>query len=130
MPDELAMVEVVGKTGKRVAGAVFLETPRALYGRYWGCDASIELLHFETAYYAGIDRAIARGLPLFEAGAQGEHKLLRGFEPSRTHSAHWLRHPGLAAAIGDYLEREAVGIAGELAELAKYGPYRDDGGDD
>jgi predicted N-acyltransferase len=129
MPDELAMVEVVGKTGKRVAGAVFLETPRALYGRYWGCDASIELLHFETAYYAGIDRAIARGLPLFEAGAQGEHKLLRGFEPSRTHSAHWLRHPGLAAAIGDYVEREAVGIAGELAELAKYGPYRD-GSDD
>ena len=129
MPDELAMVEVVAG-GKRVAGAVFLETPHALYGRYWGADVSVDLLHFETAYYAGIDRAIERGLPLFEAGAQGEHKLLRGFEPSPTYSAHWIRHPGLAAAIADHTAREAAALDLELAELAKYGPYRDAGGDD
>ncbi len=129
MPDELAMVEVM-RGGKRIAGAVFLETAQALYGRYWGADVQIDLLHFETAYYAGIDRAIARGLPLFEAGAQGEHKLLRGFEPSRTYSAHWIRHPGLAAAIEDYTTREAAALELELAEMAKYGPYRDQGGDD
>ena len=123
MPDELAMVEVV-QGGKRVAGAVFLETPRALYGRYWGADVHVDLLHFETAYYAGIDRAIARGLPLFEAGAQGEHKLLRGFEPARTYSAHWIRHRGLSAALEDYTQREALAIEHELVEMAKFGPYR------
>lgn len=129
MPDELAMVEVIGTTGKRIAGAVFLETPQALYGRYWGADTAVDLLHFETAYYAGIEHAIARGLPLFEAGAQGEHKLLRGFEPSRTYSAHWIRHPGLAAAIADYTAREAAAMEHELAELSKYGPYRAEGED-
>jgi predicted N-acyltransferase len=87
-------------------------------------------LHFETAYYAGIERAIVRGLPLFEAGAQGEHKLLRGFDPMPTYSAHWIRHPGLAAAIEDYTRREAVAVAAEIAELGKFGPYRHAGGDD
>lgn len=129
MPDEMQMVEVtIG--GKRVAGALFLETEQALYGRYWGTDVHVDLLHFETAYYAGIDRAIARKLPLFEAGAQGEHKLLRGFEPSPTYSAHWIRHAGLSAAIQDYTEREAVAVAHEIDELAKLGPYRHADGDD
>jgi len=128
LPDAMQMVEVT-VAGKRVAGALFLETDQALYGRYWGTDVHIDLLHFETAYYAGIDRAIARGLPLFEAGAQGEHKLLRGFEPSPTYSAHWIRHPGLAEAIEDYTRREAVAVANEIAELAKVGPYRSETGD-
>ncbi len=123
LPDAMRMVEVVA-SGKRVAGALFLETPQALYGRYWGADVHLDLLHFETAYYAGIDRAIERKLPLFEAGAQGEHKLLRGFDPARTYSAHWIRHAGLSAAIEDYTSREQVGVAHELAELAKLGPYR------
>ena len=128
LPDAMQMVEVT-VAGKRVAGALFLETDQALYGRYWGTDVHIDLLHFETAYYAGIDRAIARGLPLFEAGAQGEHKLLRGFEPSPTYSAHWIRHPGLAEAIEDYTRREAVAVANEIDELAKVGPYRSETGD-
>ena len=131
MPDVFRMVEVVAG-GKRIAGALFLETERALYGRYWGADVHVDLLHFETAYYAGIERAIVKQLPLFEAGAQGEHKLLRGFDPAPTYSAHWIRHPGLAAAIADHCEREATVIAGELAEMAKFGPYRaaddEDGG--
>jgi predicted N-acyltransferase len=126
LPDAMRMVEVVAG-GKRVAGALFLETDRALYGRYWGADVHVDLLHFETAYYAGIERAIARGLPLFEAGAQGEHKLLRGFDPAPTYSAHWIRHPGLAEAIEDYTRREAVAVAAELAELARFGPYRGTG---
>ena len=101
------------------------EQPGALYGRYWGSDVHLDLLHFETAYYAGIERAIERQIPLFEAGAQGEHKLLRGFLPSPTYSAHWIRHPGLAAAIEDHLEREAAAVHHEIAELAKFGPYRE-----
>jgi predicted N-acyltransferase len=123
LPDAMRMVEVVAG-GKRVAGALFLETERALYGRYWGADLRVDLLHFETAYYAGIDRAIERKLPLFEAGAQGEHKLLRGFDPMPTYSAHWIRHAGLSAAIREHAAREAGAVAGEIAELAKLGPYR------
>ena len=123
MPDAMQMVEVKSG-GKRIAGALFLETGSALYGRYWGTDVHIDLLHFETAYYAGIERAIARGLPLFEAGAQGEHKLLRGFEPSPTYSSHWIRHPGLAGAIEDHTRREAVAVEAEIAALGKLGPYR------
>ena len=83
----MQMVEVT-RGGARIAGALFLETDRALYGRYWGTEVHVDLLHFETAYYAGIERAIDKGLPLFEAGAQGEHKLVRGFAPSPTYSAH------------------------------------------
>ena len=129
LPEAMRMVEVIAG-GKRVAGALFLETDAALYGRYWGADVHLDLLHFETAYYAGIERAIVRGLPLFEAGAQGEHKLLRGFDPMPTYSAHWIRHPGLAAAIEDYTRREAVAVAAEIAELGKFGPYRHAGDDD
>jgi predicted N-acyltransferase len=129
LPDAMRMVEVIAG-GKRVAGALFFESAQGLYGRYWGADTHIDLLHFETAYYAGIDRAIEKKLPLFEAGAQGEHKLLRGFEPSATYSAHWIRHPGLAAAIEDYCQREAQAQQLELAEMAKYGPYRTGDADD
>jgi len=128
LPDAMRMVEVVAG-GKRVAGALFLETDGALYGRYWGADLHVDLLHFETAYYAGIERAIARKLPVFEAGAQGEHKLLRGFDPTPTYSAHWIRHAGLAAAIEDYTQREAVAVAAEIAEAARFAPYRSAGGD-
>jgi predicted N-acyltransferase len=130
LPDAMRMVEVTANGGRRVAGALFLETAEALYGRYWGADAHIDLLHFETAYYAGIDRAIEKRLPLFEAGAQGEHKLVRGFEPSPTYSSHWIRHPGLASAIEDFTTREAEAMELELAEMAKFGPYRSDSDDD
>jgi predicted N-acyltransferase len=123
LPDELSFAEVTSG-GRRVAGAIFLETAQGLYGRYWGCDRHIDLLHFETAYYAGIDRCIERKIPLFEAGAQGEHKLLRGFEPSRTYSAHWFRDPRFHAAIGDFLARETPAVAAHMQELADAGPYR------
>ena len=129
LPEAMRMVEVV-KAGRRIAGALFLETDQALYGRYWGADAHVDLLHFETAYYAGIERAIEKQLPLFEAGAQGEHKLVRGFEPAPTYSAHWIRHPGLAAAIAEHNAHEAHAIQLELAEMAKYGPYRDGSADE
>jgi uncharacterized protein len=123
LPDEVWFAEVTAG-GARVAGALFLETADGLYGRYWGADRRIDLLHFETAYYAGIERCIARGLPVFEAGAQGEHKLLRGFEPSPTYSAHWFRDRRLGAAIGDFLAREAQVVAAQMRELADAGPFR------
>ncbi|MDB4952810.1 MAG: hypothetical protein JWO36_379 [Myxococcales bacterium] len=128
LPDAMRMVEVVAQ-GRRIAGALFFETSHALYGRYWGADTQVDLLHFETAYYAGIERAIERELPLFEAGAQGEHKLLRGFEPSPTYSAHWIRHPGLAAAIEEHTKHETRSMEAELVELSKFAPYRDGSSD-
>lgn len=123
LPNEMWMLQVQGTQGL-MAGALFFEGAGALYGRYWGADEAPDFLHFETAYYQGIDRAIARGLPLFEAGAQGEHKLLRGFLPSPTYSAHWLAHPALNEAIAAHCAREAVGVTTQMAELAQYAPYR------
>jgi uncharacterized protein len=115
--------------GQTVAGALFLETDQALYGRYWGADEPIEMLHFELAYYVGIERAIERRLPLFEAGAQGGHKLLRGFDPSPTHSCHWLRHAGLDRAVRGFLVDEAAAIERHMARLAERLPYRQAGDD-
>ncbi|MFT3691688.1 MAG: peptidogalycan biosysnthesis protein [Kofleriaceae bacterium] len=128
---EMRMVQVTAG-GKHIAGALFFETEQALYGRYWGAEPGthVDLLHFETAYYQGIERAIEKKLPLFEAGAQGEHKLVRGFRPSPTYSAHWIRHQGLSAAIEDHCRREAEAMEAEMAEMSKYLPYRTEGGGD
>ncbi len=123
LPDTMLLCDV--RRGSRtIATALFLETDQALYGRYWGCAEEHEFLHFETAYYSGIDRCIERGLPLFEAGAQGQHKLLRGFEPSPTYSAHWLADPRLDAAIRDFLEVEQLEVEARMAQLADHLPYR------
>lgn len=128
MPGRVTWVRA-RRGGRTVAGALYLETPSALFGRYWGCDEHIEFLHFELAYYRGIERCIARGTELFEAGAQGEHKLLRGFAPAPTFSSHWMRHRGLADAVGRFLVEERAAIAGALAELSTFAPYKrsDDG---
>ena len=127
--DRVRFVEVTHR-GEVAAGALFLETEGALYGRYWGASVELDCLHFETAYYAGIERCIEKKIPLFEAGAQGEHKLLRGFEPSITRSAHWMRHPGLHRAIAEFCEHEARELSARRGELASYGPYRVDEGPD
>lgn len=123
-PERVQFLEAA-RGGSPVAGALFFETEHGLYGRYWGCDENIEFLHFEAAYYAGIERCIERGLPLFEAGAQGEHKLLRGFEPAICHSAHWLRHPGLDRGVREFLREETAAVVQHLRELESYGPYRE-----
>ena len=123
MPDEVVFGRVQC-SGRSSAGAIFLETDQALYGRYWGCDREMDMMHFEVAYYAGIERCIERKLPLFEAGAQGEHKLLRGFEPSRTYSCHTFRHSGIDRAIRQFLEDERREVAARIRRLAEYGPYR------
>jgi predicted N-acyltransferase len=112
---------------KPVAGTVNFEKGAHLYGRYWGCLADFQMLHFELCYYRLIERAIARRQTLFEAGAQGEHKLKRGLAPSFTHSAHWIRHPGLAEAIGGFVEREAAAVVEQAAAYAEHSPFRADG---
>jgi predicted N-acyltransferase len=122
-PERVRFLEAT-RADEAIAGALFFETEHGLYGRYWGCDEEIEFLHFEAAYYAGIERCIERGLPLFEAGAQGEHKLLRGFLPVLCNSAHWLRHPGLDHGVRRFLREEELAVAGHMRELEGYGPYR------
>jgi predicted N-acyltransferase len=113
-----------------VAGTVNFEKGRHLYGRYWGCLADYEMLHFELCYYQLIERAIARGHTLFEAGAQGEHKLKRGLGPAFTHSAHWIGHAALRGAIASFVEREAQAVEESLLQYAEHTPFRDARGDE
>ncbi len=122
-PDTLLYARAT-RDGDALGGAIFLESDQGLYGRYWGCQDHVEFLHFEVAYYSGIERCIDKGIPLFEAGAQGTHKLFRGFEPHRTYSAHLIRHSGLARAIAEFCRQEAIEIEAEMAHQASFGPFR------
>ncbi len=113
-----------GLTGRPVAGALNFFKGRALFGRYWGAAEERRNLHFELCYYQAIEFAIERRLGLFEAGAQGEHKLARGFLPTLTYSAHEIRHPGMGRAIGRYIEDEKRYVAGAMAEYGLHDPYK------
>ena len=110
--------------GAPIAGALNFVGEDALYGRYWGCTAERPFLHFELCYYQAIDAAIARGLARVEAGAQGGHKLARGYEPVPTWSAHWLADAGFREAVADFLEREREGVAQDSLYLAGRTPFR------
>jgi uncharacterized protein len=110
--------------GPPLAGALFLFKGEILYGRYWGAAERRRNLHFELCYYQGIEFAIERRLELFEAGAQGEHKLARGFLPSLTYSAHAIRHPGFRDAIERYIAEERDLIAGDVVAYECHDPYR------
>ena len=109
-----------------VAGALNLKGTKALYGRNWGCLAEYKFLHFELCYYQAIDYAIRHRLARVEAGAQGEHKIQRGYLPTETWSAHWIADPRLKAAIADFLEHERVYIAQEQSALEELSPFRRD----
>ncbi len=106
-----------------IAGALFYRQGKNLYGRYWGAVKEVRNLHFELCYYRAIEWAIAEGIELFEAGAQGEHKVARGFLPALTYSAHAVSHPAFRKAIADFVEEERVGIAHLFAEMAENSPY-------
>lgn len=106
-----------------IAGTLNFERGKNLYGRYWGCLEEHEMLHFELCYYRLIERAVDQGYARFEAGAQGEHKLKRGLEPTLTHSNHWVRHPGLAEAIGRFLVAESDAVVRQQAEYQASSPY-------
>jgi uncharacterized protein len=112
------------RDGKPIAGALNLIGAEALYGRYWGCVEEVPHLHFELCYYQAIDAAIARGLARVEAGAQGAHKLARGYRPVPTFSAHYLRDPRLRDAVADYLAAERRAVAREIAALDEMTPFR------
>ncbi|MBC7165638.1 MAG: N-acetyltransferase [Roseovarius sp.] len=112
------------RAGRPVAGAMNLVGASALYGRYWGCIEDHPCLHFELCYYRAIEFAIETGLQRVEAGAQGEHKLARGYLPRPVHSLHWLRDPGFAEAVAQYLEAERAAVDEEIDILTGYGPFR------
>jgi len=116
---------IMAKTnGRYIAGALNLFGDGTLFGRNWGASEYIPFLHFETCYYQAIDFAIARGLKKVEAGAQGEHKLLRGYLPVETYSAHMIAHKGLARAVDDFLDAERAAVTENIAELARHAPFR------
>lgn len=123
MRDDVLLV-LAERDGRPIAGALNLIGRDALFGRYWGCIEDHPFLHFELCYHQAIDWAIAQGLSRVEAGAQGEHKLARGYLPSPIHSAHWIAHPGLRAAIADYLRAERAAVAEDIEILTAYGPFR------
>lgn len=123
------MLLVLAFDGKRpVAGALNFIGRDTLYGRYWGCVEDYPSLHFELCYYQAIDWAIAHGLTRVEAGAQGEHKLARGYLPVETHSLHWIAEPSFRRAVDRYLEAERRAVGEEIEVLTAYGPFRKHGG--
>ena len=110
--------------GHPIAGALNLIGASALYGRYWGALEDHPCLHFELCYYQAIDYALAHGLLRVEAGAQGEHKLARGYLPVETHSLHWIRDAGFADAVAQFLRAEGAAVEDEIEILTSYGPFR------
>jgi predicted N-acyltransferase len=125
MPDRILLVMARnGLTRRPLAGALFFFKGSSLFGRYWGTDRAVRNLHFELCYYQGIEFAIERRLKLFEAGAQGEHKLARGFLPTLTYSAHEIRDPAFRHAIERYVAHEKELLAEDMAEYALHDPYR------
>jgi uncharacterized protein len=123
MPERIALV-MCRRGGRWIAGALNLQGRDALYGRYWGCVEDVPFLHFEACYYQAIEHAIAQGLARVEAGAQGPHKIARGYLPCPIYSAHWIRDGGFRAAVENYLKRERREVAHELEQLAEFAPFR------
>jgi uncharacterized protein len=122
---EHLMIKRARHGDETVAASVFYWNRDALYGRYWGTRGEYHSLHFELCYHQGIDFCIERGIRRFEPGTQGEHKVSRGFVPTRTWSQHWIVDPRFRAAIGDYLEREGAHVGGYADEIGRHVPYRD-----
>jgi uncharacterized protein len=123
MADQILLI-FAKRDGRTIAGALNFSGGGVLYGRNWGCTEFVPFLHFETCYYQAIEFAIARKFNKVEAGAQGEHKLLRGYMPTPTYSAHYIEHAGLRRAVSDYLDREREAVAETIEELTEHGPFR------
>lgn len=123
MPENLIMV-LAHRAGRPIAASLLVRDRDRLYGRYWGTVEPQPMLHFETAYYQAIEIAIELGIAVIEGGAQGEHKMARGFVPERTGSAHWLAEPAFADAVQRFLEREGALVAHYADELRERAPFR------
>jgi hypothetical protein len=124
--DDVLLV-MAEREGRWIAGALNLIGRDTLFGRYWGCTEDHPFLHFETCYYQAIDYAIQHGLGAVEAGAQGGHKIARGYVPVTTRSLHWIGHAGLRDAVARYLEAEREAVAHESTALADLAPFRKGG---
>lgn len=123
MADKVLLI-LAKRKGRSIAGALNLIGADTLYGRYWGADEEVPFLHFELCYYQAIDAALALGLKRVEAGAQGGHKLARGYVPVPTWSAHYIADPGFRSAVADFLERERQAVARDIALLGEMTPFR------
>jgi predicted N-acyltransferase len=125
MPESVVLV-MAEKNGRFIAGALNLRGSETLFGRNWGCLGDYPFLHFEACYYRAIDFAIEHGLKRVEAGAQGEHKIQRGYLPIPTYSAHWIRDTGFRRAVADFLRRETEAVEEQIEDLAEFSPFRRD----
>jgi len=123
MPEHM-LLSLAMRGSEKIGVSLCVYNGQALWGRYWGALEFVSCLHFEACYYQPIEFCIANKIPLFEGGAQGEHKLARGFLPVATHSAHWLRQPEFADAVERFLESETSGITSYIDELNEHVPYR------
>ncbi|MDB4052370.1 GNAT family N-acetyltransferase [Octadecabacter sp.] len=121
--DDMLLVFAM-RDGVPIAGALNFIGRDTLYGRYWGCSENLPCLHFEICYYQAIDYALAHDMKFVEAGAQGEHKLARGYLPVTTHSLHWFGNAGFRDAVADYLEAERKAVDEEIEVLTSYGPFK------
>jgi predicted N-acyltransferase len=115
---------IAEREGRPIAGALNLRSKDVLYGRNWGSTEDVPFLHFELCYYQAIDYAIAQGMRRVEAGAQGEHKIQRGYLPKPTYSAHFIRHPGLRGAVAEFVAAERLGMEQTMAAMAAESPFK------
>jgi predicted N-acyltransferase len=123
MPDNVVLV-MAKQNGKYIASALSFRGTDTLYGRHWGCEREVKALHFEACYYQGIEYCINNGLQRFEPGAQGEHKIARGFLPTPTYSAHWIANPVFKEAISEFLNRETRGMEHYIEQLREHSPFK------
>ncbi len=125
MPEHLHLI-IAKRNGSPIASSLLVvdHSSSRAYGRYWGAIERVPCLHFETAYYQAIEYCIAHGIQTFEGGAQGEHKMARGFLPTSIQSAHWIQDPRFAEAIGHFLESEHQGIGAYVNELGEHSPLK------
>ncbi len=122
LPDQVLLILADNSDGKCIAGSLMFSSDTKLYGRHWGCSEQIDKLHFEACYYQGIDYCIANQLHVFEPGAQGEHKIARGFIPTLTKSSHWLNNSPFQTSIEQFVEHEKAGVAHYMQSLKS--PYK------
>ena len=121
---EQLLLALAIKEDKTIAAALSFIGADTLYGRYWGCYEEYDGLHFEACYYQGLDYCIEHGLKRFDSGAQGEHKISRGFEPVTTYSAHWIKEPAFAKAIVQFLAKEQKAVQLYKQDAASYLPFK------
>jgi len=127
MADKVLLIMARRPGGPWIAGALNLIGGDCLYGRHWGCTEDVPFLHFELCYYQAIEHGIRLGLPRVEAGAQGQHKIARGYLPSPVYSAHWIADPALREPVARYLEREREAVSAEMEMLTEeFSPFREE----